>query len=68
MEAAGVMDDTRCLSIRGIAVYADSHKNGSWQNYAAGTAAAFAREFLFTILLWDVNGMESVAEVALPCV
>ncbi len=49
MEAAGVMDDTRCLVIRGIADYADSHKNGRWQNYAAATAAAFARQFLFTI-------------------
>ena len=49
MEAAGVMDDKSCLIIRGIADYADSHENGIWQNYAAGTAAAFAREFLFTI-------------------
>jgi nucleoside phosphorylase len=49
MEAAGVMDDTRCLVVRGIADYADSHKNGIWQRYAAATAAAFAREFLYTI-------------------
>ena len=67
MEAAGVMDEKRCLVIRGIADYADSHKNDSWQNYAAGTAAAFAREFLFTIPPRDINGMESVAEVPLPC-
>ena len=64
MEAAGVMDDKRCLIIRGIADYADSHKNGSWQNYAAGTAAAFAREFLFTILPRDVTGMESASSAA----
>ena len=49
MEAAGVMDQTHCLVIRGIADYADSHKNQCWQPYAAGTAAAFAREFLLTI-------------------
>lgn len=49
MEAAGVMDDTHCLVIRGIADYADSHKNQLWQDYAAGTAAAFARQLLFTI-------------------
>ena len=49
MEAAGVMDDKRCLIIRGISDYADSHQGGSWRNYAAGTAAAFAREFLLTI-------------------
>lgn len=48
-EAAGVMEDTRCLVIRGIADYADSHKNHVWQKYAAGTAAAFAREILYNI-------------------
>ena len=66
MEAAGIMDDKRCLIIRGIADYADSHKNGSWQNYAAGTAAAFAREFLFTIQPHDVKVMESATETSLP--
>ena len=49
MEAAGVVDQTHCLVIRGIADYADSHKNELWQPYAAGTAAAFARELLLTI-------------------
>jgi nucleoside phosphorylase len=49
MEGAGVMDDKYCLVIRGIADYADSHKNGSWQKYAAATAASFARELLYTI-------------------
>ena len=63
MEAAGVMDDKRCLVIRGIADYADSHKNGSWQNYAAGTAAVFAREFLFTIQPQVINEMESAASL-----
>ena len=48
-EAAGVNDDTHCLVIRGIADYADSHKYWSWQNYAAATAAAFARELLLKI-------------------
>jgi hypothetical protein len=47
MEAAGVMDETRCLVIRGIADYSDSHKNQFWQDYAAATAASFAREFLY---------------------
>ena len=66
MEAAGVMNSKRCLIIRGIADYADSHQNGSWQNYAAGTAAAFARELLFTIPPQDMVGMKSVGEVPLP--
>lgn len=36
MEAAGVMDN----------------KDGLWHDYAAGTAAPFAREFLFTMMQW----------------
>lgn len=49
MEAAGVMDDKHCLVIRGISDYSDSHKTNPWQRYAAAAAAAFAREFLYTI-------------------
>ena len=63
MEAAGVMDDTCYLVIHGIADHADSHENGSWENYAAGTVAAFARECLFTIQPQDVNVEESTAKV-----
>jgi hypothetical protein len=46
MEAAGLMDNFRCLVIRGICDYADSHKNKLWQPYAAATAAAFTRVLL----------------------
>jgi nucleoside phosphorylase len=46
MEAAGLMDNFQCLVIRGICDYADSHKNKTWQPYAAATAAAFARVLL----------------------
>ncbi|KAG5655389.1 hypothetical protein KAF25_006892 [Fusarium avenaceum] len=46
MEAAGVMDSFPCLSIRGLSDYADAYKNDFWQDYAAGTAAACAKEFL----------------------
>ncbi|RBR12916.1 uncharacterized protein FIESC28_08407 [Fusarium coffeatum] len=46
MEAAGLSDICPCLSIRGICDYSDSHKSKEWQEYAAATAAAFAREFL----------------------
>jgi len=49
MEAAGVIDETRCLVIRGIADYADGHKNGIWHRYAAAAAAAFGKEFLLTL-------------------
>ncbi|KAJ6007878.1 Pfs NACHT and Ankyrin domain protein [Penicillium herquei] len=47
MEAAGVMDSFPCLVIRGICDYSDSHKNKQWQEYAAATAAAYAKELLF---------------------
>jgi nucleoside phosphorylase len=45
-EAAGLMDIFPCLVIRGICDYSDSHKNKDWQEYAAATAAAYAREIL----------------------
>ncbi|KAK5710089.1 hypothetical protein LTR17_019202 [Elasticomyces elasticus] len=46
MEAAGLMNNFPCLVIRGICDYADERKNDAWQNYAAMTAAAFAKDFL----------------------
>ncbi|OTA81209.1 hypothetical protein M434DRAFT_47169, partial [Hypoxylon sp. CO27-5] len=46
MEAAGLMDVFPCLVIRGICDYADSHKDSIWQNFAAATASAYARELL----------------------
>jgi nucleoside phosphorylase len=49
MEAAGLMNNFPCLVIRGICDYADSHKNKRWQPYAAGTAAAYAKEVLSVI-------------------
>lgn len=41
MEAAGLVDNFPCLTIRGICDYADSHKNKEWQEFAAATAAAY---------------------------
>ena len=49
MEAAGLMNSFPCLVIRGICDYADSHKNKGWQNYAAITAAAYAKEILHVV-------------------
>jgi nucleoside phosphorylase len=49
MEAAGLMDTFPCLVIRGICDYSDSHKNKDWQEYAAATAAAYAREILLSM-------------------
>jgi hypothetical protein len=55
MEAAGLMDNFRCLVIRGICDYADSHKSKIWQPYAAATAAAFAK-----VLLGFINEQEVI--------
>ncbi|KAF2402851.1 hypothetical protein EJ06DRAFT_536387 [Trichodelitschia bisporula] len=49
MEAAGLMNSFPCLVVRGICDYSDSHKNKSWQPYAAGTAAAYAKELLLLV-------------------
>ncbi|KAF6825876.1 hypothetical protein CMUS01_09658 [Colletotrichum musicola] len=49
MEAAGLMQDFPCLMIRGMCDYSDSHKNKMWQEYAALTAAGFAKELLMAI-------------------
>jgi nucleoside phosphorylase len=54
MEAAGLMNTFPCLIIRGICDYADSHKNKRWEAYAAGMAAAYAKELLSVIPAADV--------------
>ncbi|KAL4778714.1 hypothetical protein BJX76DRAFT_362476 [Aspergillus varians] len=55
MEAAGLMDAGPFLVIRGICDYADSHKEKSWQNYAALMAAAYAKVFLSVLLLPETD-------------
>jgi len=55
MEAAGLMDSFRCLVIRGICDYSDTHKNDLWQGYAAATAAAYAKELLSVVTPKDIN-------------
>lgn len=49
MEAAGLIDHFPCLVIRGICSYADSHKDEQWREFAAATAAAYAKELLSVI-------------------
>lgn len=60
MEAAGLMNNFPCLVIRGICDYSDSHKNKTWQPYAAGTAAAYAKELLLVIPVTDVANTQTV--------
>jgi hypothetical protein len=60
MEAAGVMDIR--VVLRGICDYADSHKNKGWQNYAAATAAAYAKGLLAMIPTVDATSSAQSAE------
>jgi nucleoside phosphorylase len=62
MEAAGLMNSFPCLVIRGICDYADSHKNKRWQPYAAGTAAAYAKEVLSIIPPSRVEAERKIGE------
>ncbi|OAL43444.1 ankyrin [Pyrenochaeta sp. DS3sAY3a] len=63
MEAAGLMNTFPCLVIRGICDYADSHKHDQWQPYAAGTAAAYAKELLSIIPATEVTHSDTAEEV-----
>lgn len=48
MEGSGVWEvfPGRCLVIKAVCDYADSHKNKRWQSYAAASAAACTKAFL----------------------
>lgn len=63
MEAAGLMNDFPCIVVRGICDYADSHKNDGWQEYAAATAAAFAKELLSIVKPAEVSTAKHATEV-----
>lgn len=62
MEAAGLMNHFRCLVIRGICDYADSHKNKQWQGYAAMIASAYAKDLLRQIPPSKVDAEGPIAE------
>jgi len=49
MEAAGLVNHFPCLTIHGICNYSDTHKNNTWQGYAAIAAAAYAYQLLSRI-------------------
>jgi nucleoside phosphorylase len=62
MEAAGLMDEFPCLVIRGISNYSDSHKNDGWHDYAAATAAAFAKELLNHLAPAEVKSTQTIVQ------
>ncbi|RMJ19346.1 hypothetical protein CDV36_000932 [Fusarium kuroshium] len=63
MEAAGLMNDFPCLVIRGICDYSDSHKNKSWQGYAAMVAAAYAKGLLNRIIPSRIENEQRISEL-----
>ena len=63
MEAAGLMNNFPCLTIRGISDYSDSHKNDAWHRFAAATAAACAKDLLRIIPPQEVNKAQVVSDV-----
>jgi nucleoside phosphorylase len=60
MESFGLMDDFKCLVIRGISDYSDSHKNKAWQPYASVVAAAYAKKLLYIISPEEVAELKPV--------
>ncbi|KAL4972502.1 purine and uridine phosphorylase [Aspergillus desertorum] len=61
MEAAGLMNAFPCLVIRGISDYADYHKNDIWHGYAAATAAAAAKEVLYSVRVQDIETADTAS-------
>lgn len=61
MEAAGLMNNSPCLVIRGISDYSDSHKNDQWQNRAIGVSSAYAKELLSLIGPSDMEVLSPIA-------
>ncbi|PYI08089.1 purine and uridine phosphorylase [Aspergillus sclerotiicarbonarius CBS 121057] len=64
MEAAGLMNSFPCLVIRGTCDYADSHKNNTWQGYAAANAAAYAKDLLTVVPASDRPMVRTLQEAA----
>lgn len=53
MEGAGTWDEVPCIIVKGICDYADSHKNKTWQPFAAATAASVMKAILGRYTLTD---------------
>jgi nucleoside phosphorylase len=61
MEAAGLMNAFPCLVIRGVSDYADYHKNDRWHGYAAATAAAAAKEVLYSVRAQELETTDTAS-------
>ena len=63
MEAAGLMNHSPCLVVRGICDYADSHKNKQWQGFAAMMAAAYAKDLLCQVVPSRVEAERRISDI-----
>ncbi|CAG8416477.1 unnamed protein product [Penicillium salamii] len=68
MEAAGILNALPCLVIRGICDYSDSHKSKTWQEYAAATAAAYAKLLLTEVRAQRIHGENGASSSDRTCV
>ncbi|KAJ5889899.1 hypothetical protein N7504_010709 [Penicillium tannophilum] len=65
-EAPELMSFLPCLVIQGICDYSDSHKNKTWQGYAAMTAAAYAKDLLCHMTTHQVEKEGRALEIHRP--
>ncbi|KAH7028152.1 ankyrin repeat protein [Microdochium trichocladiopsis] len=63
MEAAGLMNHSPCLVIRGICDYSDTHKSKKWQGYAAMLAAAYAKQVLEKVIPSKLHTERKILDV-----
>ncbi|KAL7807545.1 nucleoside phosphorylase domain-containing protein [Trichoderma aethiopicum] len=66
MEGAGLWDEAPCIVVKGICDYADSHKNKSWQPFAAATAAAAVKAILGRYTMTDDVELPAAQLVSAP--
>jgi nucleoside phosphorylase len=59
MEGAGLWEELPCLIVKGVCDYADSHKEKSWQTFAAATAAATMKALLEKYIRTDKQPLTS---------
>ena len=58
-----MIDEERSFSSITICDYSDTHKNKDWQQYAAATAAAYAKELLGVITPAQVDKTPTAANI-----
>ncbi|KAJ9304135.1 hypothetical protein DTO217A2_6352 [Paecilomyces variotii] len=62
MECAALVDNLRCITIRGICDYSDSHKNDRWHGYAAAVAAVYAKALLEIMPSLEMEGHRGITQ------